>query len=168
MYFSRAMSNGAKWFCPEVFSGVPVYGQGELGGPYDSGEAVDPAEAGPAPAPVPARTIEPPKPTVPPPADIEPRLAELYAQATGFAETVAIITGFKPIINELVGSEADYYRIINSHGMAHGNELAGKTKGQIKQVIRELFDFCTAAAQPPDPPADEDPAWAALAENTNV
>jgi hypothetical protein len=182
MYFSRAMSNGAKWFCPEVFSGVPVYGQGELGGPSEDSEVVDPAEAGPAPAPVPARgnwnnapadpvldqKLAAAKPAPAPLPDIEPRLAELYAQATGFAETVQIITGFKSIINELVGSEADYYRIINSHGMAHGNELAGKTKRQIKQVIRELYEYCTQIASPPPPAeAQEDPAWAALAEGTD-
>lgn len=30
MYFARAMSNGAKWYCPDVFSG-PVYTPDELG-----------------------------------------------------------------------------------------------------------------------------------------
>jgi hypothetical protein len=169
MYFSRAMSNGAKWFCPEVFSGVPVYGQGELGGPDDSGEAVDPAEAGPAPAPVPARTIAPPPPEHKPSETVEPRLAELYAQTTSFAGTVAVITGFKPIINELTGSEHEYYRIIGEHGMAHGNELHGRTKGQIKKLIKDLFNYCTqVAATPAEVPAEEDPAWAALAEDSHV
>ena len=168
MYFSRAMSNGAKWFCPEVFSGVPVYGQGELGGPSEDSEVVDPAEAGPAPAPVPARRVEEAKPAAPPPQDIEPRLAELYANATGFQETVQIITGFKPIISELVGSDHEYYRIIGAHGMQHGNELQGKTRGQIRKVIKELYEYCTAAANPAPPPAaEEDPAWAALAEGAD-
>ena len=169
MYFSRAMSNGAKWFCPEVFSGVPVYGQGELGGPSEDGEVVDPAEAGPAPAPVPARRVEEAKPAPVPLPDIEPRLAELYAQATGFAETVQIITGFKPIISELVGSDHEYYRIIGAHGMAHGNELQGKTRGQIRKVIKELYDYCATIASPPPPdPAEAAEAWDALAEGTDA
>lgn len=35
MYFSRAMSNGAKWYCPEVMSGLPVYTPEELGAKVD-------------------------------------------------------------------------------------------------------------------------------------
>lgn len=35
MYFARAMSNGAKWFTPEVFSGIPVYVPEELGAEVD-------------------------------------------------------------------------------------------------------------------------------------
>jgi len=166
MYFARAISNGAKWFTPEIFGGVPVYSDGELG--EAEGEVVQP-EPAPQPAPVPARRVEEAKPAPAPLPDIEPRLAELYAQANGFAETVAIITGFKGIINELVGSEADYYRIIGLHGMAHGNELAGKTRGQIRKVIRELYNYCATIASPP-PPAEveENQAWEALAEGADV
>lgn len=41
MYYSRAVSNGAKWFCPEVFSGTPVYTPEELGEEVDAeGEIV--------------------------------------------------------------------------------------------------------------------------------
>jgi hypothetical protein len=31
MLFARAMSNGARWFCPDVFNGSPVYTPEELG-----------------------------------------------------------------------------------------------------------------------------------------
>ncbi len=31
MYYSRAISNGAKWYCPEVFGGAPIYTTEELG-----------------------------------------------------------------------------------------------------------------------------------------
>jgi hypothetical protein len=34
MFYARAMSNGAKWFCPDVFNG-PVYTPEELGAPTD-------------------------------------------------------------------------------------------------------------------------------------
>jgi hypothetical protein len=42
MYFARAMSNGAKWFTPDVFSG-PIYTPDELGATVDgeTGEAID-------------------------------------------------------------------------------------------------------------------------------
>ena len=35
MYFNRAMSNGAKWYVPEVFAGAPVYTPEELGATVD-------------------------------------------------------------------------------------------------------------------------------------
>lgn len=51
MYFSRAMSNGAKWFCPDVFSG-PVYTPDELQDVHTSvdtvtGEIVEPINVTP-------------------------------------------------------------------------------------------------------------------------
>ena len=185
MYFARAISNGAKWFTPEIFGGVPVYSDGELG----EAEVVE-AEPAPAPAPVPARQPvtqelaadtatrsanaramreEFAAETKPAPLpDIEPRLAELYAKATGFQETVQIITGFKGIINELTGSEHEYYRIIGLHGMAHGNELSGRTRGQIRKVIQDLYNYCaTIASPPPTGPPEENEAWTALAEGTD-
>jgi len=185
MYFARAISNGAKWYTPEIFGGVPVYSDGELGD--SEGEVVQPAapasfavdinpEAKDSYSPgavlkrePPARRAEEAKPAPAPLPDIEPRLAELYAQTTSFAGTVAVITGFKPIINELTGSEHEYYRIIGLHGMAHGNELQGKTRGQIRKVIKDLYDYCTSIASPPPPdPAEAAEAWDALAEGTDA
>jgi len=171
MYFARAISNGAKWYTPEIFGGSAVYTPDELGAEEteETGDLPAPEETTPhIPPPLPARRVEEAKPAARPPADIEPRLAELYAQATGFAETVAIITGFKPIISELTGSEHEYYRIIGLHGMQHGNELAGKTRGQIRKVIKELYTYCATIASPPPPPeTEENPAWEALAEGTD-
>lgn len=42
MMFARAMSNGAKWYCPDIFGG-PVYTPDELGAPVDgeSGEVIE-------------------------------------------------------------------------------------------------------------------------------
>lgn len=56
MLYARAMSNGAKWYCPDVFGG-PVYTPDELGATIDgeTGEVIDiePANHTPAaPAPV--------------------------------------------------------------------------------------------------------------------
>jgi hypothetical protein len=53
MYFARAISNGAKWFCPDVFSG-PVYTPDEMGAEIDpeSGEVIEyPAQPEPEPEP---------------------------------------------------------------------------------------------------------------------
>lgn len=50
MLFARAMSNGVKWYVPEVLGGIPIYVEGEL----ESSKAVDGAterEALPAPRP---------------------------------------------------------------------------------------------------------------------
>jgi hypothetical protein len=35
MLFARAVSNGAKWFCPDLFGGAPVYTPEELGAALD-------------------------------------------------------------------------------------------------------------------------------------
>lgn len=57
MLFARAMSNGVKWFCPDVFSGATVYTPEELGAEVDEDGNMITVEA-PAPAPV----IEQPAP----------------------------------------------------------------------------------------------------------
>jgi len=48
MLFARAISNGAKWYCPGIFGGAPVYTPEELGAQVDGeGNVID---AQPAPA----------------------------------------------------------------------------------------------------------------------
>lgn len=70
MYFARAISNGAKWFCPDVFNG-PVYTPDEMGAGVDgeTGEVINlPAEeAKPEPIkaeekPAPAQPVAPVQP----------------------------------------------------------------------------------------------------------
>ncbi len=69
MYFARALSNGAKWYCPDAF-GMPVYAPDEMGTVADveTGEIIDiappaeekpPATEKPAPAPAKAQTDDP-------------------------------------------------------------------------------------------------------------
>lgn len=42
MLFARAMSNGARWYCPDVFNGSPVYTPEELGANVDEeGNVID-------------------------------------------------------------------------------------------------------------------------------
>lgn len=35
MLFARCISNGVKWFCPDIFLGAPVYTPEELGATVD-------------------------------------------------------------------------------------------------------------------------------------
>jgi hypothetical protein len=56
MLFARAMSNGVRWYCPDVFMGSPVYTPDELGATLDAeGSVIDVTP-----------TVKPPEPTPPP------------------------------------------------------------------------------------------------------
>lgn len=52
MLYARALSNGAKWYCPDVFGGGPIYTPDELGEEIDgeTGEVLNP-QAPPTTAP---------------------------------------------------------------------------------------------------------------------
>lgn len=57
MLFARALSNGQKWYAPDVFNGATVYTPDEMGAQVDEeGNVIDgsfaPAQPAPAPAPV--------------------------------------------------------------------------------------------------------------------
>jgi hypothetical protein len=42
MLFARAMSNGCRWYCPDVFNGAPTYTPEELGANInESGDVID-------------------------------------------------------------------------------------------------------------------------------
>lgn len=59
MLFARALSNGARWYCPDVFSGVTPYTPEEMGAEVDGdGDIID---VQPTPAP-PQRKPAPPAP----------------------------------------------------------------------------------------------------------
>jgi len=65
MFFARAISNGAKWFCPDIFGG-PVYTPDELGAAVDgeTGEIIDGETSPPwTPEVVEANQGDAPKPT---------------------------------------------------------------------------------------------------------
>ena len=67
MFFARAISNGARWYCPDIFGGGPVYTPEELGAAVnEAGEVVDApvVELPTEPAPV--------QPSEPPPAPAVP------------------------------------------------------------------------------------------------
>lgn len=61
MLFSRAISNGVRWFCPDVFAGAPVYTPDELSADDVEAEVVTieaPAEPADDPAPSPDPVVE--------------------------------------------------------------------------------------------------------------
>ena len=58
MLFARAMSNGVKWFCPDVFNGSTVYTPEELGADVNEDGDVITVIATPAPEPKPYQKPE--------------------------------------------------------------------------------------------------------------
>ena len=61
MYFARAISNGARWYCPDIFGGGPVYTPEELGAAVnEAGEVVDAPVVELPTEPAPVQPSEPP------------------------------------------------------------------------------------------------------------
>ncbi len=108
MLFARAISNGAKWFCPDIFSG-PIYTPDELGAEVDgeTGQPIDPEpEPEPERRPPPSGTytsptgqmdaagnVQPPTQSPPPETDAEPtphqRLQNLISEHNITGEQIA-------------------------------------------------------------------------------
>lgn len=98
MLFARAMSNGARWHCPDVFSGAPVYTEDELDEtpattPGTFGDLVDVQWEMAAPAP-----------TAPAPAAVGPTLDELVTRYG--ADAVFAAAGGIPATDEEVAAVA--------------------------------------------------------------
>lgn len=89
MLFARAMSNGVKWYCPDVFNGSTVYTPEELGATVDGdGDVID--------VPV---TEAPPEP--------EPQKTELPANAMTLDEALKFTTSDKRPLSELTWEELE-------------------------------------------------------------
>lgn len=84
MLFARAMSNGAKWFCPDIFAG-PIYTPDELGAEVD-GETGEPIDVSPPPR------IEIVQPAAPDPAVAEAAAAfwQRYGKVLGYSQWSAV------------------------------------------------------------------------------
>ena len=60
MLFARAISNGVRWFCPDVFSGTPTYTPEELGAEVDEqGAVIEIPQAQPVVEEVPVASVSP-------------------------------------------------------------------------------------------------------------
>lgn len=78
MLLARSMSNGIKWFVPEVFAGMPVYAEGEIPRRQSAGELTRGTGSGDAPG-----------------IDLGPKVEEVIARATelghvGYSDRAAI------------------------------------------------------------------------------
>lgn len=147
MYFSRCISNGAKWYCPEVMSGLPVYVPEELGATVDGeGEIVHeaPAEAAkavgrrkiaemkavvtPAPAPFEASDDDIPEamggvwqePVPEPPQEVKSKL-----HYTAEEKPWSSMKGFLELMAKMKAFIGDqpYYYVLAKHNLAHSNEV---------------------------------------------
>lgn len=114
------------------------------------------AEAAPAveeePEHRPAHQAPPPPPATP---EVHPRIASAY-EAVDSGKRDAVIEEFascKASILSLVESTDPYYEILRRHKMEHANELQGRTRGQMKLILRELVEYilkCQKSVGPPD------------------
>jgi hypothetical protein len=59
MLFARALSNGARWYCPDVLNGSPIYTPEELGAEVNENGEVINVVSQPAPKPVEVEYISP-------------------------------------------------------------------------------------------------------------
>lgn len=87
MLFARALSNGAKWYCPDVFGG-PIYTPDELGAEVDgeTGEVVPGERAAPI-SQLPALRVETPEPRK---TDKRTKYLERYAALTAEAHELGV------------------------------------------------------------------------------
>lgn len=150
MLFARAMSNGAKFYCPDVFSGSPVYTPDELGAEIDpeTGElhrvdavpsaapprmdTVEVVEAAPAPEPEvnpptsePAGTEESAAPT---PAPSTAAVAEEDPDSIVTAEEVATLT---ELLDTVKAPDSFRRMALMTYG---ADDLASLTRGQAREV----------------------------------
>ena len=119
MLFSRAISNGARWYTPDVFSGAPVYTPEELGADVDQdGNVVDAPfiEVEPEPQP---KKAEPELDLTPVPVEDAPKMSLELAET----ET---------------NSKGEKYSDIDTDKLTHMfnamNKLATKTEDHVRKM----------------------------------
>lgn len=105
MLFARAMSNGVKWYCPDVFGGVPVYVPEEFG----IDEAEHPLDVTPTPSTAnaePAQQTNGALPAAKPQSDETQALqAKLDAKRAALKGTDAAIQGVAEIVGRVNGGD---------------------------------------------------------------
>jgi hypothetical protein len=140
MYFNRAISNGAKWYTPEVFAGAPVYVAEELGQQVDEqGDMIQPEPEAHTPTPqqVAESKIAQMKAGVPyAETKVEVPMIPQEVQPVEQAEASikARLAQFEKIKTS-IGREA-YYRILGAAGYTHANEI--RSLSVARQVYRDM------------------------------
>ena len=158
MFFNRAISNGAKWYTPEVFAGAPVYVAEELGQPIDEqGDMVLPAaKLAAAPQAVADRKIAEMKAGK---TYAEVSASEPQSQYVATDEDVPQALGgtapepqeqaaaqIKRRLEQFAAMKAnigtkDYYRILGAHGYEHANQVRSLSEARaIYREMAECFD----------------------------
>lgn len=143
MLFARAMSNGARWYCPDIFGG-PVYTPEEMGATVDgeTGEVIDAGQY----APVPARSIaveKPSQPDGPPPIWLDwtrPDHAQEWAMTQGKFNHPA--------------------HMMNAYAKVKGGLPTGAKATDMWQAWVEYVNAhapAKSAEQPAEPQPDDDP-----------
>jgi len=132
MYWARAVSNGAKWFTPEVMSGMPVYIPEELGATVDeNGDLVqsDP-QANPQPALV-QRRISEEQAKLDKVMEDKQRTSDSSPIANGGPLDIAkMVKGFTMLKERLGPHTAIYYQHLKAFGVDHSNEFRDKLRAQ--------------------------------------
>jgi len=105
-----------------------------------------------------------PAPAPPVKNDVPAGLRALYVRMRDFKSALDVIQELKRDIEELTGGNKPYYDILGLYGMEHANQMRKHTKGRIKNVVRELFEYRAKCAQKPPPPQEPSTAEDAPAE----
>ena len=136
MFFNRSISNGVKWFMPDITSGVPVYTPEELGATVDEeGNVVDVEPERETQEQVAARRIEEER------AKLEAqRAAKREAPKEPPSPFQAMLASFVKA-KAKIGS-AHYYRILREKGYEHANEVPDIATGEI--LLQEMRDVAKA------------------------
>ena len=131
MLFARAISNGAKWYCAELFGGGPVYTPDELGATVDgeTGDVIDvgPGTAAPhAPNPDTA-PADPPTRSIPLQANAKPKITTLPPAAPKPLDRAAAIARIRHLMRE-------YAAVANVPSPNLDKDLARLTDDQLIEV----------------------------------
>jgi hypothetical protein len=157
MLFARAISNGVKWFCPDIFNGAPVYTPEEMGVPVDGeGEIIEgsynespPQLAAPDSQPTPVTVaaangfdeLVPAREERAPAA--KPKLAVIRTPA--FAAQVAEFATATPYYQDK-GGKPDAGHILGAAVKLGFNEITTENIGQVWGALRQ---YAYEQQQPP-------------------
>lgn len=152
MLFARCISQGARFFCPDVFEGHTVYTPDELEREDDQPGAVAPANAPakrsePRPAAKPERKIldaEVVKPSTEVPAPDREELARLAAACTALASQVAVA-------EKRAGIEKLIEQTAQQHDRTEARRVLEILKKRIEKTLAVQAE--AARAKPIEPPA---------------
>lgn len=142
MLFARAMSNGCRWYCPDVFNGAPTYTPEEMGANVnEAGDVIDIPSFEPVKTPATVTKVSaPPAVTVTPPA-----LDFIEVPEVSVEEAFKVWTSDKtPVLYSTIESEklSHMAAAIGSKLLKHGySDDAVKTAEFKLGAIRAILAF---------------------------